>query len=56
MSARWTVSLLKELHDQVGIITLADVPDVFVAKASISGFAHWLPMPLTLALRALKGS
>jgi peptide/nickel transport system substrate-binding protein len=44
----------KELHDQVGIITLADVPDVFIAKSGITGFAHWLPMPLTLALKALK--
>ena len=44
----------KELHDQVGIITLADVPDVFIAKAGITGFAHWLPMPLTLALKVLR--
>mgnify|MGYP003338457959 CR=1 FL=1 len=43
-------------QNALAIITLADVPDVFVAKASISGFAHWLPMPLTLAIKALQSS
>lgn len=44
------------VHDQVGYISLADLQDVFIARSSISGFAHWLPTPRTLALKSLTGT
>lgn len=45
----------KEVVEQVGYITIADPQDVFLARAGITGFAHWVPTPLTLQLKALKG-
>ena len=42
------------IHEQASFITLADPLDVFVARKGISGFAHWLPTPFTLQLKALK--
>lgn len=42
------------VHDQVGYITLADVDDTFIAREGLSGFAHWLPTPLTLQLKSIE--
>jgi peptide/nickel transport system substrate-binding protein len=42
------------IHEQVGYITIADPLDVFVARADLTGFAHWLPTPLTLQLKTLQ--
>ena len=44
------------VHQQVGFITLADPQDVFIARSSVTGFAHWIPTPLTLQLKALKAA
>ena len=42
------------IHEQVSYISLADPQDVFIARKGITGFAHWLPTPFTLQLKALK--
>jgi hypothetical protein len=42
------------VHEQVGYITLADPADVFIVRAGIDGFAHWLPTPLTVQLKSLS--
>jgi len=41
------------IFDQVGYITIADPLDVFVARADLTGWAHWLPTPLTVQLKTL---
>lgn len=41
------------IFDQVSYITIADPLDVFVARADLTGWAHWLPTPLTVQLKSL---
>lgn len=41
------------IFDQVGYITIADPLDVFVARSDLTGWAHWLPTPLTVQLKSL---
>ena len=42
------------IHDSTNWITLSDPEDVFIVRDGITGFAHWLPTPFTLQLKALK--
>lgn len=44
----------KEITGAATYITIADNQDVFIARAGITGFSHWLPTPLTLRLDELS--
>jgi peptide/nickel transport system substrate-binding protein len=43
------------IEEQASFITLADLEDTFIARAGLSGFAHWLPAASTVDLRELTG-
>jgi peptide/nickel transport system substrate-binding protein len=44
------------LYDQATFISIADVPDVFIARDDLDGFSHWIPTPVTLKFADLTSS
>ena len=44
------------LHQAATFYTIADNKDVFIARAGITGFQHWLAIPTALDFAQLKGA